>query len=198
MKISSLLLFVLLCAAFAVPRPPQEDRSLLLTQLKETKANLLKEVAGLSEEQLKFKPAPDRWSVIECVEHIYKAEGGIFAWEQHLVSAPADPSKRALIKITDEQVIAGVEDRSKKGKAPESLVPSGTQTPQQIIESFIARRDSLIDYVTNSKDDLRNHVVESSPIGTIDAYQLLLLDAAHTNRHTQQLVEVKNSPNFPK
>ncbi|SHK80399.1 DinB superfamily protein [Chitinophaga jiangningensis] len=198
MKISYLLVFVILCSAFVIPRPPQEDRSLLLTQLKETKANLLKEVAGLSEEQLKYKPAPDRWSVIECVEHIYRTEGGLFAWEQQLVSAPADASKRSLIKLTDEQIIAGVEDRSKKAKAPEEFVPAGGQTSQQIIAGFVARRDSLINYVMNSKDDLRNHVVEQSPLGPIDAYQLLLLDAAHTNRHTQQLVEVKNSAGFPK
>jgi hypothetical protein len=44
---------------------------------------------------------------------------------------------------------------------------------------------------------LRNHVA-SSPIGTYDAYQLILLIGAHSNRHTQQIEEVKADPNFPK
>ncbi len=195
-------MLVVLCAGFVPPKVAvnahRDDKTLLLTQLTETKNNLLKEVQGLSEEQLKFKPAPDRWSVIECVEHITRVEKGMYDGEQQMMKEPADASKRANIKITDQQIIAGVEDRSRKFKAPEQFVPKDDQTPQQTIQNFITQRDSIIAYVTNTTDDMRNHVTDKTPMGPMDAYQLLLLDAAHTNRHTQQIVEVKNSPNFPK
>ncbi|MBV8255453.1 MAG: DinB family protein [Chitinophaga sp.] len=200
MKKSLLLILVVLCASFVPPKKAlhRDDKTLLLTLLTDTKANLLKEVQGLSDEQLKFKPAPDRWSVIEVVEHINRAETGMFAGEQAMMKEPADSSKRAMIKVTDQMIVSGVEDRSKKFKAPEQFVPKDDQSPQQTIQNFITKRDEVIAYVTNTNDDMRNHVTDKTPMGPIDAYQLLLLDAAHTNRHTQQIVEVKNSPNFPK
>ena len=39
------------------------ERRLLIDHLKETKNTLVKSVKGLSEEQLNFKPAPDKWSI---------------------------------------------------------------------------------------------------------------------------------------
>ena len=46
--------------------------------------------------------------------------------------------------------------------------------------------------------DLRAHVVDS-PIGQpLDAYEWLLFIAAHSERHTKQILEVKADPNFPK
>jgi len=38
-----------------------------------------------------------------------------------------------------------------------------------------------------------------SPLGKkMDAYQWILFIAAHSERHTKQLLEVKADPNFPK
>ncbi len=42
--------------------------------LKDTEKNLKEQLKGLSEAQLKFKPAPDRWSIEECVKHIAMSE----------------------------------------------------------------------------------------------------------------------------
>jgi hypothetical protein len=49
----------------------------------------------------------------------------------------------------------------------------------------------------NTQEDMRNHVI-NFPLGMMDAYQLVLLMSAHTNRHTQQIKEVMADPNFPK
>jgi hypothetical protein len=51
--------------------------------------------------------------------------------------------------------------------------------------------------VNSTQDDLRNHVLELPP-GTRDAYQVVLMIGAHSNRHTQQIEEVKSNPDFPK
>jgi hypothetical protein len=46
--------------------------------------------------------------------------------------------------------------------------------------------------------DLRDHAV-MSPIGkNLDAYEWVLYIAAHSERHTKQILEVKADPNFPK
>lgn len=203
MKKLTLLLTVAVLSGITAFRPvqknSQEDRTLLITQLQQTRDNLLKDVQGLTDAQLEYKPAPDRWSVIECVEHISLIEKAITDGVQHLVQQPANPEKRADIKTTDEQILKNVEDRSHKAKAPEFGIPKHSYSSDaEMIKAFTAQRDKLIDYVTNTKDNLRDHITDQSALGTIDAYQMLLLDAAHTNRHTQQLEEVKADPGFPK
>jgi hypothetical protein len=37
-----------------------------------------------------------------------------------------------------------------------------------------------------------------SPMGKLDEYEFVLLVAAHSERHTKQINEVKADPNFPK
>ncbi|MEZ2442465.1 DinB family protein [Chitinophaga sp. RCC_12] len=202
MKKLSLLFAIAVFSAVTAFRPVtsiREDRSLLLTQLQQTKEQLLKDVQGLTDAQLEYKPAADRWSVIECVEHITLIEKAIREGEQHLIQQPANPERKKDIKATDEQIIKNVEDRSHKVKAPEYGVPKHTYSSNaETIKAFTDQRDKLIEYVTNTKDALRDHIMDHPALGPVDAYQLLLLDAAHTNRHTQQLQEVKADPGFPK
>ena len=65
------------------------------------------------------------------------------------------------------------------------------------IASFSKDRDKLVEYVNNTNDDLRNHV-NPLPVGVFDSYQMILFVAAHSNRHMQQMNEVKADPNYPK
>ena len=55
----------------------------------------------------------------------------------------------------------------------------------------------LADFMATTGDDMRDHVVTLS-FASFDSYQMILFMAAHSNRHTQQIEEVKADPNFPK
>ena len=55
-----------------------EERELALRQLAESRERLIQTVDGLSSEQLGFRPAEDRWSVADCVEHITVVESLVF------------------------------------------------------------------------------------------------------------------------
>ena len=55
-----------------------------------------------------------------------------------------------------------------------------------------------MDYVRTTNDDLRDHFGPHPMLGTMDAYQWILLISAHSERHTKQIEEVKADPNFPK
>lgn len=202
MKKVILLLTVFALSAFTINRQgiSQDERALLVTQFQETKDNLLKQVNGLSDAQMKFKPAPDRWSVADCLEHIVMAEKGIFGMEQNGVKQPANPDRRKEIKVKDEELIKMIGDRSQKHKAPEMMQPKGTfTTSAAAIQAFTEQRDKIIDYVKTTNDDLRNHVIDMPNGGApMDAYQVLLLAASHSGRHTKQIEEVKADPAFPK
>src|SRR5450755_3831866 len=95
-------------AAAPAPTPTPltaDEREIALKSLQATHDAFLKSIAGLSEKQLKFKPAPDRWSVAEVSEHIAVSESMIFGMVQSKVmTSPADPSKRAEVKLTDQQI----------------------------------------------------------------------------------------------
>jgi hypothetical protein len=199
----ALLLPLLICSSF-VPKTvdgtltPQE-RKYAVDYYIQTRDRLLKDLKGLSPAQLNFTTDTSRWSVAQCTEHIALAENLIWQWVQMTLKQPATPEKRSEVKMTTEQLVAAVTDRSHKAKAPEMLVPSGRfPSTQAAIDAFNSRRDSTIAYIQTTQDDLKNHFIVHPAFGTIDLYQGLMLLAGHCARHTLQLEEVMANPGFPK
>jgi hypothetical protein len=152
---------------------------------------------GLSEAQWNFKPGPDRWSVAQVTEHIAAAEDFIRGMlkEKVMVAAAGDAGRD--VKKTDEAVLAMVPDRTHKAQAPEPLVPTNRfGSPEGTIKHFVESRAATEDFL-KSATGLRDHVTDS-PLGKLDGYEFVLFIAAHSERHTKQINEVKADPNFPK
>jgi hypothetical protein len=200
----NLLCSILLLAGTAFLQPVTEgitdaDRKLVLKELQRTKEKFLADIKGLSAQQLSFKADTAHWSVAQCIEHIALSESLLWQWQQGVASSPATPEKATEVKVTDEQILKGVIDRSQKFKAPEELQPVGKfASTAAAIQAFVSRRDSTIAYLTTTRDDLRNHFTQHPAFGTMSSYQLLLLLSGHSERHTLQLEEVKDNPLFPK
>ena len=177
-----------------------EERETALKSLQATNDGFLKAISGLSEKQWKFKPAPDRWSIAEVSEHIAVSESTIFGiLQSKFMAGPPTPEKRAEVKMTDDQILQMVPDRSHKAQAPEFLKPTGRwATRDELAKSFQDSRKSTMDYVKITEDDLRDHFGPHPAFGTLDGYQWILLISAHSERHTKQIEEVKADPKFPK
>ena len=174
----------------------EKDRA--LQYLETTKKGVLEATKGLSEAQWNFKPAPDRWSVAQVMEHIAAAEDFIRdgLLKEKVMTSPAGDAGRD-IKKTDEAVVMMVPDRSHKAQAPEPLVPSNRfGSPEGSIKHFVESRSATEDFL-KSAAGLRDHVMDS-PLGKLDGYEFVLFIAAHSERHTKQINEVKADPNFPK
>lgn len=169
------------------------EREKAIELLQQTEAGVFDAVKGLSPEQLNYKPAADKWSVAECVKHIAAAEKLLWAMAEPALSQPPNPEKRAEIKFSDDDLVKAVEDRSHKSKTFDALEPANSpyKTVADALEAFKANREKLIAFVKNTDADLRNHVLVL-PVGTYDYYQFILLIAAHSNRHTQQIWEVES------
>ena len=189
----------LLLMAAAAPAqevtPAEKDKA--LQYLESTKKNVLEATKGLSEAQWNFKSAPDRWSVAQVMEHIAAAEDFLRTLDKEKVmTAPAGEAGRD-VKKTDDGVLAMVPDRTNKVQAPEPLVPTNRfGSPEGSIKHFVESRATTEEFL-KSTTGLRDHVLES-PMGKLDAYEFVLLIAAHSERHTKQINEVKADPNFPK
>jgi len=175
----------------------QADKDKAVQYLESTKKDVLDATKDLSPAQWNFKPALDRWSVAECMEHIAAAEDYIRGMVvEKVMLAPAVPG-RDVVAI-DAAIIANVPDRTTKRQAPDEIKPSNRfGSPQGSIDHFVESRAKTEEFVKDTPG-LRDHAADS-PAGTKwDAYEFVLLIAAHSERHTNQIKEVKADPNFPK
>ena len=113
------------------------------------------------------------------------------------MKAPARTDTEDL-KALDEWVLQKIPDRTHKAQAPEPLRPDNRfGSPQGSLKHFKESRSHTIGFVKQTKD-LRQHAVDS-PLGKkLDGYEWVLFLAAHSERHTKQINEVKADPNFPK
>ncbi|MCL6506007.1 MAG: DinB family protein [Bryobacteraceae bacterium] len=196
-RVTPVLAFAVAAAAATLT---QGDRDFAMSHLHASRKLFLDAVAGLSEAQWKFKPAPDRWSIAECAEHIVLTEDAIFqlVTEKILKSPPAAGLPRAT-RADDEELIRRLKDRSQRTQAPEFLRPSGRwPSRESLIEHFKQSRDRTIAFVESTQADLRAHVAPHPVREHMDAYQWLLLLAAHAERHTAQIEEIKADPKFPR
>ena len=177
------------------------EREALLSRLRKSRTNLEQATTGLSAAQWRFKPGVFRWSVAECVEHIALAEDFLFnILNEQVMKAPApttakDPTAAARV---DQTIINLGSDRSSRFQAPEPTRPKHQNaTPQELLNRFYASRNRTLEFARGSRE-LRAHCMDT-PLGKCtDGYQWLLLVAAHSERHTAQLLEVKADPKFPK
>lgn len=181
--------------AFAQSVSP-EDREKAIKYMEQTRQGVIDATKGLSDAQWKFKSAPDRWSVQQCVQHLALAEDFLYQnGVQKALAGTPSTADRDYHK-TDAAILAMVPDRSKKAQAPEPLVPSNDGPASDVLDHFLKSRDRSIELMKTS-DDLRSHTT-SSPLGTFDGYEWLIFMSAHSERHTKQILEVKADPNFPK
>jgi hypothetical protein len=177
----------------------QAEKERALQYLESTKKGVLDATKGLSEAQWNFKPAPDRWSVAQVMEHLAAAEDMLRGMTQEQVmKTPVVPVRDVEeTKKADEGVLAMVPDRSHKAQAPEPLQPTNRfGSPSAAQKHFVESRAVTEEYLKNATG-LRAHLSDS-PLGKLDGYEWVLLIAAHSERHTKQMLEVKADPNFPK
>lgn len=160
--------------------------------------------AGLSQAQLRFKPAPDRWSIAEILEHMVIVHERILTRVlEQLPQAPA-PGPDRDSQLLDAVVIEKIPDRSIKAKAPEFIQPTGAMPVPAALEAIFRNHEHLLS-VLQSTPGLREHVLESPPLRavtngayqTMDGYQWILTAAGHDERHVRQILEVKEDPNYP-
>ena len=197
-------LFIALCLSVLVSpllraeNLSSEEIKQAVSYLDKTRAGVLAATKGLTAAQWNFKPATNRWSVAEVTEHIAAAEDFLMTMIQDKVMKAPARTEAADVKALDAFVLQAIPDRSHKASAPEPLQPNNRfGSPKASLKHFKASRANTIKFLKATKD-LREHAVDS-PLGKmLDGYEWVLFLAAHSERHTKQIEEVKADPNFPK
>jgi hypothetical protein len=196
----NLLLVLTVAVATAGAQPlSKSDQGRALSELHATSKQFVDSLAGLSDAQLNFKAAPERWSIAECAAHIALSEDLLFGMlVDKIMKSPADPSKMPAAKDRDAAILKAVADRSKKSKAPNALQPAQKfASTAEALSHFKQSREKTLEYIRTTQDELRTHFTKSGEGPDMDAYQWILLISAHTDRHVQQIQEVKAAPGYP-
>nr|WP_293304034.1 DinB family protein [Allomuricauda sp.] len=177
----------------------EQDHEWMLKHLTETRNHMTQVLEGLTNAQLNFKPDENSWSIAECVEHLAVTENGFGGLIQKTVGAGPNPVLKDSLVFKDEDIMTNISDRSNKVKTSEAFEPSGQfESFENTLQAFLEKRNSHIEYVKTTEDDLRNRYSKDLPFGPVDGVQLIIFAAGHTERHVLQMEEVMAHTKFPK
>lgn len=170
------------------------DRNQMLKMLAESRDALCSAAANVTEEQARIRTAPDKWSVLDCVEHVAITEHFMFTTIV-TKSVPAPPSGD---RTREELFLRQIPNRANKIKAPERAYPTGRfPTLAAALDQFSQNRARTIDYVEHSGLDFRAHTAPHIIFGTITVQEMLLVIALHPARHAAQILEVRQALSLP-
>ena len=168
-----------------------QERETAIALLEKSRQTLVDAVAGVNDEHSRWKPGPDRWSILEYVEHLAISDDGLIALIRRALRSapqPETPEERAA----REKAIREVHAPRGANKAPEMLLPTGRFADlAAAMTAFHGARDRSLEFARTTQDDLRSHFAPHSVYGKMDGYQWLLGNARHVETHAGHIREIR-------
>jgi uncharacterized damage-inducible protein DinB len=163
-----------------------KEKSEIVDLLESARAELVAAAASISEAQAKTRPAPDRWSVLECIEHVTFVEGRVLG---RLEESPAgEPAAQDQTK--EAAIAARGLDRTNRFNAPEAIHPTGKYTSvEEALAAFNAMRDRTVEFAGQQGPRVYALSTTHPVLGSLNGAEALILIASHGRRHTAQMRE---------
>lgn len=156
-------------------------------------AGLRSAVASVPPERRGERPAPERWSVAEVLDHLARVERSVLrACEQQLAAARESglPDESETSSIRALMPPERVANRDRPLVSPERLLPKGNDADVAWAQ-VEAVRDRLREFVVSCDGLALSQVGFPHPaLGTLNLYQWLLFSAGHHARHAAQIREI--------
>jgi hypothetical protein len=166
------------------------DREQILRLIAESDSALAAAVAGVSDQGTRRRPEPERWSVLECVEHVILVEDGVFASISVRSRSGAPPAELRR----EGQIVRGMIKREHKFIAPEFAEPTGRYSSlAEALQEYRKRRARTVVYVEQYQEDPRNRTTLHPALGPVSCQEMFLVLALHPARHALQIGEVRKS-----
>jgi hypothetical protein len=170
------------------PQTATEDNSEILRLLDDSRRELHAAVAGLSDTQASTSPGPERWSVLECLEHVITVEQAFLGRLQNADQSDAP----AADKQREAALLTRVVDRTTRAQAPELVRPTGRfHKLSDAIESYNTARAATVLFVEENHSSLYPRMVAHARFGALNGYEYVLVIAGHCRRHTAQILETR-------
>lgn len=166
----------------------------ILDHLDRCHLELERAVADIPRTAEKTRPAPDRWSVAEVVEHLAHVEariGGVLAPALTAAAGEEGEPELETSPVVPTLDTARLLDRSQRLAAGEASQPSQGLDLDAAWATLSEHRDSLRRAVVGAQGRALGSVTISHPrIGELNVYQWLVFVGAHQARHTAQVHEI--------
>ena len=173
-------------------------------EIERVTAEVNQEFYSFTQAQINWKPAPDRWSVGECLEHLITANSRYFPMVEGILAGryskpllgriPGYPGMcgRMLINAVSPQT-------ARKVKTMAVFEPTRSTVDADEVARFSEHQDGLVELIRKSERlDLHKTIV-ASPATSVIVYSLLdawRLIAAHEVRHLGQARNVAATRGF--
>ena len=159
---------------------------------------------GLSAEQLNWRPAPDAWSVGQCLEHLYKTNQ---VYLPPIASALDGHSPSPVDEITPGwfgrlfiRTYIDPATQRRRGRAPGKAVPAPHVDPA-ILDLFLRSNDAARDLVRRASAYDVNRIRFVNPFISVIRFTVgtgLEIIWKHERRHLLQAERVTRAPTFPR
>jgi DinB superfamily len=168
----------------------------VFSRLDRARGDLRAAVDAVPRTARQLRPAPDRWSAAEVLEHLSMVER-LFTdrianeLQLRIAALEHETSERAKLPDAIETRMA---DRINRRQAPDTALPSGTVTCDDAwagLEQGHARLRTIVGAADGLA--LGQVMLDHRFFGTLTIYQWIELMAAHEGRHTQQIREIVNT-----
>jgi hypothetical protein len=167
----------------------------IFDRLSAARAGLRMAVEAVPPQARGHRPAPDRWSVNDVLEHLSLVET---RFTQQIASAidaarqeglgPEQAPERASLSTDIETLVANRENRR---QAPEPVRPQGQLDASTAWQRVEQSRAVLRDTIAAADGLALSTVTTAHPFfGSLTVYQFAELIAAHEGRHTKQVAEI--------
>jgi len=155
-------------------------------------------IAAVPGELREPRPAPDRWSIAEVVEHLSIVEQRVATLLTRQVAAArasgvgpdADSSPVIPTFAKAKQLL----DRTNRIDAPKLVAPSGTVSSVAGMEALDRSRSALVAALHGANGVSLEHLVQAHPVlGTLNMYHWVVSLGLHDARHAAQIREIGQS-----
>ncbi len=181
----------------------QIERTLITLDAVTTEAHKL--FGNLTVLQLNWKPAPEKWSIAQCLDHLIVSNNTYYPQFNAIITRKYRNSLyqnigfisrwfgNYLIRKTGPVV-------GKPMKNPPAFAPAQSNLPATIVADFNKQQLQLSAVIAKLDDADLNKTIVSSPaqgLITYSLHDLLIILAGHEQRHLQQAKNVLQHPQFP-
>jgi uncharacterized protein (DUF1778 family) len=181
----------------------ETEKTELLEMLDSSARDFMALIDDATEQQWKWKPNPDRWSIGECAEHIILSERMLYKTALDALASPADPEWATKTAAKAEFLKKVMPNRNPGGaggaQAPQEIRPTEGLSKEEVLRRFNESRAEIRAFVEKLDAPAKQHiVVHPFPVfGPLNAYDWLIYVPLHTVRHSRQIVEVQETAGYP-
>lgn len=150
--------------------------------------------AAVPTEQWTERPAADRWSVSQILEHLHRVESGSAALVAKRIARAREaghPAETETSSVLGTLERFPVSDRSRRLVAPAIVDPS-ENPDRETVERRLAESRAAMLAAIESGDGLALGEIRHTHLrfGELNLYEWILFVAEHEKRHALQLAEV--------